>query len=78
MQWAAMSSGRVMLNEPRNDLARPVRELATTTASLILVVGLWSLVLVSGPWLLADTYRWVDMLSGCKFLFVEVGEGASF
>src|SRR5262249_10786164 len=34
-QWAARSSGRVMLKEPRNDLARPVRELATTTALLI-------------------------------------------
>src|SRR5580704_16305361 len=33
MQWAARSSGRVMLKEPRNDLASPVRELATTTAS---------------------------------------------
>src|SRR5262244_3394460 len=30
-----MSSGRVRLNEPRNDLARPVRELATMTASRI-------------------------------------------
>src|SRR5882672_1751789 len=35
MQWAARSSGRVMLNDPRNDLASGVRELATTTASLI-------------------------------------------
>ena len=35
MQWAARSSGRVMLNDPRWDLARGVRELATTTASLI-------------------------------------------
>src|ERR1700687_3201523 len=33
MQWAAMSSGRVRLNEPRNDFAIPVRELATITAS---------------------------------------------
>src|SRR5215831_10158822 len=32
-QCAAMSSGRVRLNDPRNDLARPVRELATMTAS---------------------------------------------
>src|SRR5579884_3765751 len=35
MQCAARSSGRVMLNEPRNDFARPVRKLATITASLI-------------------------------------------
>src|SRR6266849_10310373 len=33
MQCAALSSGRVRLNEPRNDLASPVRELATITAS---------------------------------------------
>src|SRR6202165_3348663 len=31
----ARSSGRVRLNDPRNDLARAVRELATMTASLI-------------------------------------------
>src|SRR5271170_2123537 len=35
MQCAARSSGRVILNEPRNDFASPVRELATTTASRI-------------------------------------------
>src|SRR3970282_47819 len=35
MQWAARSSGRVMLNDPRWDLASGVRELATTTASLM-------------------------------------------
>src|SRR5262245_43148441 len=35
MQWAARSDGRVMLNEPRWDLASGVRELATTTASLM-------------------------------------------
>src|SRR6266853_3469752 len=35
MQWAARSSGRVRLNEPRKDFARGVRELATITASLI-------------------------------------------
>src|SRR5262249_20896219 len=35
MQCAARSSGRVRLNEPRNDFANGVRELATTTASLI-------------------------------------------
>src|SRR5262245_48708355 len=35
MAWAARSSGRVRLNEPRCDLARGVRELATTTASLM-------------------------------------------
>src|SRR5450755_2946752 len=33
MQCAARSSGRVILNEPRYDLASPVRELAITTAS---------------------------------------------
>ncbi len=33
MQWATMSSGRVRLNEPRNDFARGVRRLSTTTAS---------------------------------------------
>src|SRR5271168_4998767 len=35
IQWATKSSGRVRLKEPRKDLARGVRELATTTASLI-------------------------------------------
>src|SRR5438034_1030022 len=30
MQWSARSSGRVRLNDPRNDLASGVRELATT------------------------------------------------
>ena len=35
MQWAARSSGRVRLNDPRKDLASGVRELATTTASLM-------------------------------------------
>src|ERR1022692_856944 len=35
MQCAASSSGRVRLNDPRNDLARAVRELATMTASLM-------------------------------------------
>src|SRR5581483_4430071 len=35
MQWAARSSGRVRLNDPRCDLASGVRELATTTASLM-------------------------------------------
>src|SRR5437660_10089944 len=35
MQCAARSSGRVILNDPRYDLASAVRELATTTASLI-------------------------------------------
>src|SRR5712691_1449045 len=35
MQWAAKSSGRVRLNDPRKDLASGVRELATTTASLM-------------------------------------------
>ena len=37
MQWAARSTGLVRLNEPRNDLASGVRELATTTASLMAV-----------------------------------------
>src|SRR5215831_10557890 len=35
MVCAVKSSGRVMLNEPRNDLASGVRELATMTASLM-------------------------------------------
>src|SRR5919108_1344445 len=35
MQWAARSDGSVMLNDPRCDLASGVRELATTTASLM-------------------------------------------
>ena len=34
-QWATRSSGRVILNDPRNDFASGVRELATTTASLM-------------------------------------------
>src|SRR5438270_13747761 len=33
IQCAARSSGRVRLNDPRNDFASGVRELATTTAS---------------------------------------------
>src|SRR5258705_7178358 len=37
MQWAVKSSGRVRLNDPRNDLASGVRELATMTASLMMV-----------------------------------------
>src|SRR5580765_2258702 len=41
MQWAARSSGRVMLNDPRWDLARGVRELATTTASLMVWLLSW-------------------------------------
>ncbi len=44
MQWAARSSGRVMLNDPRKDLASGVRELATTTASLMA----WLLVFAAG------------------------------
>src|SRR5947209_2334001 len=35
MQCAARSSGRVILNDPRNDFASAVRELVTTTASLM-------------------------------------------
>src|SRR5260221_12893554 len=35
IQCAARSSGRVMLNDPRKDFASAVRELVTTTASLI-------------------------------------------
>ena len=41
MQWAARSSGRVMLNEPRCDLASGVRELATMTASLMMMMLPW-------------------------------------
>jgi hypothetical protein len=37
MQCAARSSGRVRLNDPRYDFASGVRELATTTASLMIV-----------------------------------------
>jgi len=36
MQCAASTSGRVILKEPRNDFASAVRELFTTTASLML------------------------------------------
>src|SRR5439155_654828 len=43
MQCAAKSSGRVILKEPRKDLARAVRELATTTASLMLLLLSYSL-----------------------------------
>ena len=35
MQWAIMSSGRVMLNDPRKDFASGVRAVATNTASFI-------------------------------------------
>src|SRR5438552_206962 len=38
MQCAARSSGRVRLNDPRNDFANGVRELATITASLITII----------------------------------------
>src|SRR2546428_10455328 len=41
MQWAARSSGRVRLNDPRKDLARGGRELATTTASLMAELLSW-------------------------------------
>src|SRR6266850_1998570 len=41
MQWAARSDGSVMLNEPRCDLASGVRELETTTASLMGVALSW-------------------------------------
>src|SRR3989338_6853077 len=37
MQWAVKSSERVRLNEPRNDFASGVRELATMTASRMMV-----------------------------------------
>ncbi len=37
MACAARSSGRVMLNDPRCDLASGVRELATMTASRMVV-----------------------------------------
>src|SRR5256884_2358825 len=38
----AMSSGRARLNEPRNDLARPLRTLATITASRIgVLISRW-------------------------------------
>src|SRR5271156_1575094 len=39
MQCAASASGRVRLKDPRNDFASAVRELATTTASLMLSPG---------------------------------------
>src|SRR5262245_44284841 len=39
MQCASWSSGRVMLSEPRNDFASGVRELATTTASLMVFLS---------------------------------------
>src|SRR5213593_2186459 len=42
MQWAARSSGRVRLNDPRKDLASGVRELATTTASLMAWLLSWT------------------------------------
>jgi len=45
MQCAARSDGRVMLNDPRCDLASGVRLLATTTASLMarpFMRGVWS------------------------------------
>src|SRR4051812_15413695 len=35
MQWATMSSDRVLLNEPRNDLASGVLRLSTITASRV-------------------------------------------
>src|SRR5215471_9531613 len=42
MVCAVKSSGRVMLNAPRNDFASGVRELATMTASLMGMVSLYS------------------------------------
>src|SRR5690606_17274200 len=55
-QWAAMSSGRVMLNLPRKDLARPVRTLSTITTSRMaylrkLVVDVEPRIVATGrPW----------------------------
>src|SRR3954451_3639721 len=42
--WAARSSGRVALNEPRTLLASGVRELATMTASLMAMTSLGGIV----------------------------------
>src|SRR5215471_11461313 len=41
MQCASWSSGRVRLSEPRNDFASGVRELATTTASLMVFLSVY-------------------------------------
>src|SRR4051812_3545545 len=54
MQWAARSDGSVMLNEPRCDLASGVRELETTTASLMGVALSWGRV----PQMIAPPSAW--------------------
>src|SRR5258705_12586195 len=62
IQCAARSSGRVRLNDPRKDFASGVRELATTTASLMdgssLGQGRWGLRLAyPGVYAIRDTER---------------------
>src|SRR5258706_14991505 len=62
IQCAARSSGRVRLNDPRKDFASGVRELATTTASLMdgssLGQGRWGLGLACpGGYAIGDTGR---------------------
>src|SRR5580658_8761543 len=61
MQCAASSSGRVRLNDPRNDLARAVRELATITASLMNCPKL-------------SSYSNVQTLRSRSLLFVKLGK----
>src|SRR5262245_18902295 len=42
MQCASWSSERVRLSEPRNDFARGVRELATTAATLMVFLSVYT------------------------------------
>src|SRR5208282_1063518 len=77
MQCAASSSGRVRLNDPRNDLARAVRELATMTASLMTVSYVFVKGTASFPLArpLADVLPWrFRTLRHRKLLSVELGK----
>src|ERR1019366_6087028 len=72
MQCAASSSGRVKLNDPRNDLARAVRELATMTASLMRSPNVFVIRTVSS--LSPALSPAGSALRGRNLLFVELGK----
>src|SRR5271154_5323303 len=77
MQWATKSSGRVRLKEPRKDLAKGVRELATTTASLIFSPVVETKLQTYGCFtaMLCDCSRAYGRLSCHAFFLTELGEG---
>src|ERR1700728_3953246 len=75
MQCAARSSGRVRLNDPRNDLASAVRELATMTASLMKSPICFSRAAGIAPReRRAKLGRHSGGLGGGSLLFIELGE----